>query len=138
MLCLKMPPWWRKIPSMMNNYACHDEEGCFPWWISSSLRMMNVFVMRWFVICLVSKLIYVMIILTSCLATRRPLLIILSEYNHHQPSLAKKIFFSYSLTSLEKSLMATEEHLLFFVTFPFLSSLQIPSHSPRAYPVSIS
>jgi len=57
---------------------------------------------------------------------------------HHQPSLAKKAFFSSYFTSAEKSLMATEEHFLCLMTFLFLSYLHIANHSPRVSPCSIS
>lgn len=57
---------------------------------------------------------------------------------HHQPSLDKNIFFYSSFTSAEKSLIATEEHFLFLVTFLFLSYLHIPNHSPKVYPYSTS
>lgn len=65
-------------------------------------------------------------------------LYLVMKYNHHQPSLAKKIFFSSSFKSELKSLMATDEHFLFLVTLPFLSNLQMPSHSPRVSPCSTS
>ena len=57
---------------------------------------------------------------------------------HHQPSLDKNIFLYSSFTSAEKSLIATEEHFLFLVTFLFLSYLHIPNHSPKVSPYSTS